>query len=130
MDLYNFFENNKGTGVLSTANVDGEVNSAIYARPHIKDDFALFICLQRKTLENLMQNPNAHYLFRVDGAGYEGIRLGLLLQEIREDEDEIKKLRRRHLTSEQKEYVLVFKITKTQPLIGSSFQEESLFCKD
>jgi hypothetical protein len=124
MDLYDLFENNMGTGVLSTANSEGEVNSAIYARPHIKGDLALFICLQRKNFENLQQNPHAYYLFRTDGGGYDGVRLELLLQEVREDEEEVKSLRRRHTDMEEKEFVLVFKILKTHPLIGATCKEE------
>lgn len=124
MDLYNLFENNMGTGVLSTASKDGKVNSAIYARPHIKDGVALFIALERKTFENLQENPYAYYLFRIDGGGYEGVRLELILKEIREDEDEIKSLRRRHADIKEKEHVLVFEILKTLPLIGQETQED------
>lgn len=124
MDLYNLFENNMGTGVLSTANSNGEVNSAIYARPHIKGDLALFLCLKRKNFENLQQNPYANYLFRIDGGGYDGVRLELLLQEVRDDDEEVKSLRRRHTDIEEKEFVLVFKILKSHPLIGATCKEE------
>jgi len=119
MDLYNFFENNTGTGVLSTSSKDGEVNSALFARPHVENDLAMFITLERKNLENLQANPRAYYLFRADGGGYEGVRLMLLLQEIKEDDALIAKLRRRHEKPNEKEFLLVFKITKTLPLIGS-----------
>ena len=119
MDLHNFFETNTGTGVLSTASATGEVNSAIYARPHIENGRALFLCLKRKNFENLQQNPHAYYLFRADTQGYEGVRLELLLQEIQEDEEKIKALRRRHANINEKEYLLVFDITNTLPLIGA-----------
>ncbi|MBN2964330.1 pyridoxamine 5'-phosphate oxidase family protein [Sulfurospirillum sp. T05] len=122
MDLHYFFENNTGTGVLSTANQKGEVNSALFARPHVEHDLAMFICLKRKNLENLQQNPYASYLFRVDGKGYEGVRLTLLLQEIKDDDILAEKLRRRHTKTEEKAYILVFKILKVLPLVGG--QEE------
>ncbi len=35
MDLKEYFENNEGFGVLSTADEEGRVDSAVYAKPHI-----------------------------------------------------------------------------------------------
>ncbi len=34
MDLKSYFESTNGTGILSTADGDGHVDSAIYSRPH------------------------------------------------------------------------------------------------
>ena len=128
MDLHHFFENNTGTGVLSTASQKGEVNSAMFARPRVENGLAMFVCLKRKNLENLQENPHAYYLFKADGQGYEGVRLTLLLQEIQEDEALVKKLRRRHVEVREKEYVLVFKILKTLPLVGTDAKEDEAEC--
>ena len=38
MDMKDYFENTKGVGVLATADADGKVNAAIYARPHFLED--------------------------------------------------------------------------------------------
>ena len=38
MNLHDYFENTTGTGVLATADSSGNVNAAIYARPHVMDD--------------------------------------------------------------------------------------------
>ena len=38
MDLKEYFENTKGIGVIATADTDGWVDAAIYARPHIMED--------------------------------------------------------------------------------------------
>ena len=41
MKLKEFFENNRGNGVLSTADDQGRVNVAVYARPHVLEDGSL-----------------------------------------------------------------------------------------
>jgi hypothetical protein len=38
MQLREYFESKKGVGVMSTADLQGRVNAAIYARPHVMDD--------------------------------------------------------------------------------------------
>ena len=38
MKLSEYFEKNKGIGVLSTADSSGKVNAAIYGRPHFMDE--------------------------------------------------------------------------------------------
>jgi len=73
MDLKAYFENTRGIGVMSTANSDGWVDSAIYSRPHVMDDGLLaFIMRDRLTHSNLQSNPHAAYLFVEQGAGYRG----------------------------------------------------------
>ena len=63
---------------MSTADVDGRPNSALYARPHVRDDGTLaMVMLGRLTHENLKQNPYAHFLFVEQGGGYKGLRLSL-----------------------------------------------------
>ena len=38
MDLGEYFEKNEGLGVLATADAQGNVDAAIYARPHVMDE--------------------------------------------------------------------------------------------
>ena len=38
MELKEYFENTEGNGILSTADGNGQVDAAIYSRPHILDD--------------------------------------------------------------------------------------------
>ena len=86
MDLKEYFENNKGTGVMSTADKDGKVDAAVYARPHVMDDGTLaFIMRDRLNHQNLQSNPFAAYLFLADGPGYKGKRL--YLKKVREEQD-------------------------------------------
>lgn len=125
MTLRDYFENASGTGVLSTADAGGKVDSAIYSTPHVSDDGTVaFIMRERLTHENLQSNPFAAYLFMEDGAGHQGLRL--FLKKSREDTDPalIASMSRRHLKPEvdaQKgqKYLVTFTVEKVLPLIGS-----------
>jgi len=95
MTLNEYFEKADGFGVLSTADQNGRVNSAIYGRPHFMDDQTLaFIANDRLTHANLQTNMSAVYLFKESGS-YQGKRL--YLTKIREEKDSplIDEIRRR-----------------------------------
>ncbi len=125
MDLNEYFENTKGTGVLATADADGKVDAAIYARPHILEDgTAAFIMNDRLTHENLRSNPHAAYLFIEQGEGYKGKRL--FLTQVREEQDSelLYTLKRRTYSPHaavQKgpKFLVIFKIDKELPLVGA-----------
>jgi len=122
MEQKEYFDNTKGTGVLATADNDGKVNAAIYARPHFLDDGTVaFIMRDRLTHHNLQSNAHAAYLFVEDGPGYKGKRL--YLTKIREEQDTelLQSLRRRSYTSDKDapKFLVVFQLDKTIPLIGS-----------
>ena len=125
MELKDYFENQQGVGVLSTADSDGNVNAAIYARPHVMDDGTLAVIMRdRLSHLNLQSNPKAAYLFMEDAPpGFKGKRL--YLQKIMEEQDQerINELRRRCYQSEDelnKEamFLVYFRILKELPLIG------------
>ena len=123
MDIKDYFEKNKGLGVLSTADGNGIVNSAIYARPHSMEDGSLaFIMRDRLTHKNIQSNPSATYLFREDGPGYHGKRL--YLTRIREEENSelISSLSRRTYPSDkdrrESKFLVFFKLEKERPLVG------------
>ncbi len=87
MNLNNYFEQNKGRGVLATADSTGKVTAALYGRPLFMDHkTAVFIMAERLTHENLQSNPWAVYLFMEEGEGYTGKRL--YLKKIKEEENE------------------------------------------
>jgi hypothetical protein len=68
MKLKKYFNTNKGIGVLSTADSEGKVDAAMYARPHFMDDGTLaFIMRDRLSHDNLQSNPHATYLFKKEG---------------------------------------------------------------
>lgn len=73
----------EGRGVIATSNMQGEVNVAVYAAPHVVNDETLaWGMTEGRTYKNVMQNPNAAYLYIYAGAGYSGARLALKLKGI------------------------------------------------
>ena len=87
MNSNEYFEQTKGHGVLATANAEGKVNAAIYARPHYMDDSTVvFIMAERLTHENLQSNPWATYIFMEEGEGYKGKRL--YLKKLKEEQND------------------------------------------
>ena len=84
MSLSDYFENVKGFGILATADEDGMVDLAIYAKPYVIDETTIaFIMRERLTRKNLKSNPKAAYMFVEQGEGYAGKRL--YLTKIREE---------------------------------------------
>jgi hypothetical protein len=89
MSLSEYFENVDGIGILSTADTDGNVDSAIYARPHVVDENTVdFIMGDHLSHDNVASNPHAAYLFVEGGEGYRGRRLHLT--KIRQESDPAK----------------------------------------
>ena len=73
----------EGLGVIATSNMQGEVNVAVYAAPHFIDDETLaWGMTEGRTYKNVIENPNAAYLYMYAGAGYSGARLRLKLKVI------------------------------------------------
>jgi hypothetical protein len=124
MDLAHYFESMKGKGVLATADDQGHVDVAVYARPHIVDkDTIAFIMPDRLTHHNLQSNIHAAYLFIEKGPGYKGIRL--FLSKVREEEDSelLHSIRRKKYAAEKEgeetsRFLVFFKVDKVLPLIG------------
>jgi hypothetical protein len=124
MSLAEYFEQTKGTGVLATANNQGQVDAAIYARPHVIDeDTVAFIMRERLSHENLKTNPQAAYLFIEDGPGYQGKRLYLTKRQEETNQELIEKLRRRtpgaiDPRDDGNKYLVFFHIDRERPLVG------------
>ena len=119
MKISDYFSKNNGTGVLSTANKDGEVNAAIYAKPHVQGAKKIsFIMRNKKSRANLLENPKAHYLFIEGGGGYKGIRIHLTMIEETDNQELIEKLARRSGENDQDRYLVTFHVDKTLELVG------------
>lgn len=125
MDLKSYFENTQGLGVLSTADAQGNVDSAVYARPHVQEDGSLALIMRdRLSHANLQSNPKASYLFKEEGPGYKGIRLFLTKIKEEQDEQKIDALKRRSYPQDEKiheeaRYLVYFTVEKELPLIGT-----------
>jgi hypothetical protein len=124
MNWKDYFEKTTGKGFLATAGRGGEVDIAIYSRPHVMEDGTLaFGMTDRLTHANLQENPHAVYAF--NEKGYTGVRLylekvreeteGPLLQEIRKRADEVVCPG----TGDAIKYVVYFRLTKDLPLVGT-----------
>lgn len=124
MGLSDYFETAEGMGILATADSDGNVDLAIYARPHVADDeTVVFVMSDRLSHANLQTNPKAAYMFIEKAEGYSGKRL--YLQKIREEDDAelVQSIRRRKRYDQQGEPVsgssaVYFKVTRIRPLVG------------
>ena len=121
MELEKYFENTEGNGILSTADGNGRVDTAIYSRPHIMDDGTIALIMRdRLTHLNLQSNPYACYLFIEKVPGYKGKRL--FLTKVREEQDSglLQSLQRRQYINEKDEakFLVFFKIDKELPLVG------------
>lgn len=122
MDIKEYFNSKNGIGVLSTADEYGNVNAAVYSKPHVMEDGAIaFIMNKKLSHDNLQKNPKAAYLFIESGSKRDGIRL--YLEKIREEDnsDVIDSLRRHGKSetdpSEKKLFLVYFKITNIRPLV-------------
>lgn len=123
MELKTYFEETNGMGVMSTANREGQVNSAVFARPHFMEDGKVaFIMGEKSTHDNLISNPHAAYLFKQDGEGWEGIRLFLKMTGEETDREKINALSRRSKYSDEDgretKYLVYFSVENVVPLLG------------
>jgi hypothetical protein len=126
MTLSEYFENAKGIGVLATTDLAGQVNQAIYSRPHFLDEnddtTCSFIMSNRLSHDNVEHNPSAAYLFIEKGEGYVGQRLSLTVISEETDLEKIKAIRRRSIpaiSEEESKYLVHFHIEGVRPLIGT-----------
>jgi hypothetical protein len=132
MNLVDYFNTAKGRGVLATADGEGVVDAAVYARPHLIDEAtAAFIMRDRLTHANLQTNPHAAYLFMEEGAGYKGIRLFLTKVSEETNTERLFALRRKEYSEGKKPeghgtdlFLVFFRVDKILPLIGAGEETE------
>ena len=124
MNWNDYFEKTTGKGFLATAGHSGEVDIAIYSRPHVMEDGTLaFGMTDRLTHTNIRENPHAVYAF--SEKDYKGVRLylemvreeteGSLIEESRKRADEVVCPG----TGDTIKYVVYFRVTKDHPLVGT-----------
>lgn len=126
MSLSDYFENVQGLGILATADSEGAVDLAVYARPHIIDETTVaFIMRERLTHQNLKSNPRAAYMFVERGEGYAGKRL--YLAKIREETNTsvVEMFRKRQpeicaSRDDSNKYLVHFRIDDVRPLVGET----------
>ncbi len=121
MSLKQYFENTKGLGILSTADSNGRVDAAVYARPHFMEDGTMALIMRdRLSHHNLQSNPHATYLFKEEGIGYNGKRL--FMTKVREEQNSelLESLRRRKSAygNGEDKFLVFFELDKELPLVG------------
>ena len=124
MNLLDYFTNVQGLGILATADSDGMVDVAIYAKPEIVDESTIaFIMRERLSHQNLKSNPQAAYMFVEQGEGYAGKRL--YLTKIREETNTSlvdKFIKKQPEISppedDSNKYLVFFQVDNIWPLVG------------
>jgi hypothetical protein len=125
MQISEYFEKASGRGVMATADSNGHLTAAVYAKPHFFGENSIaFIMADRLTHQNLQSNPHAVYLFMESGEGYAGKRLYLTKTKEEMNDPLIEKIQRREWRPVDEEYqkqnrfLVYFVIDKILPLIG------------
>ena len=123
MSLASYFENIRGLGALGTSDSEGNVDLAVYGRPHVLDETTVaFIMGDRLSHENLTSNPHAAYLFVEEGDGYRGKRLYLTKTGEETDPEKIEAMRRGtrkgHDYGGATQFLAYFNVERVRPLIG------------
>lgn len=122
--LREYFTTAQGHGVLATADAQGRVNQAVFARPQVlADGTVAFIMPARLTHHNLQENPHACYLFLESGPGYQGKRLYLTKIGEEQDTERLYALRRRSYPPDKEVgplFLVLFRVAQVLPLTGKS----------
>ncbi len=124
MKLQEYFSGKAGVGVISTSNEKGEVNSAVYAKPHVTGkNTVAFIMRDRLTRANLKENAKASYLFIEHDQGFKGVRLSLRMTGETDDKEAIDALSRRVTVDNDENndrFLVSFSVGKTLTLLGGN----------
>lgn len=126
MNLTDYFVEKKGFGVISTSNGRGEVNSAVYAKPHVMGTNSIaFIMRDRLSRANLQSNSQANYMFIENDHGFRGVRLSLTMTGEEHDIEKIDALARRSYKDdgEDKRSLVSFRVDKVLALLGGEETE-------
>ena len=124
MDIKSYFEKARGIGILATADSDGIVDLALYAKPEVVDETTIaFVMRERLSHENLKSNPHAAYMFIEKGRDYVGRRL--YLTKLREETNTglVKELIRKQPVicpseNDSNKYLVFFRVDNIWPLVG------------
>ena len=124
MLLKDYLRQVSGTGVLSTSDAAGNVNSAIYSKPFVTEDGLLaFLMRERQTWHNIEENPHANFMFIERGAPYQGIRVRLVEVAEESDDELVDRMTRGWISSEENrelgpKHLVYFRIEKIRKLVG------------
>lgn len=112
-----------GRGVIATASKEGEVNTAVYALPHVVDaETVAWGMTDGRTWNNVRQNPHAAYVYFAPGDGFHGARLTLSLLRTEDSGEMLARIRKRTAAAsagspEAVKHVAYFRVDETRPLV-------------
>lgn len=122
MNLGAYFENIKGTGILSTSDSEGNVDAAIYARPYVIDEQTIALSMmERLSYLNIKSNPKACYMFIEKTEGFKGLRMYLTMTSEETDQEKIKEIKKMHSINykpDERRHLVYFRVENTWPLVG------------
>lgn len=124
MSLSEYFEKVEGLGILATADSDGAVDLALYAKPYVIDETTLaFVMQERRTHRNLKTNPHAAYMFVEPGQGYAGKRLSLTKLREETNTSVVEMFRQKQPVicaagDDSNKYLVHFRVDAIRPLVG------------
>jgi len=113
-----------GRGVIAASDSSGNVNIAVYAKPHIVDDKTVaWGMTEGRTWVCVKENPRAAYLYMNPGPGYSGVRLKLSLKKFIESGDMLDTVKKHTselvspAAAEAVKHVAYFEVEEVRPLI-------------
>ena len=125
MKLSEYFEKTDGHGVIATADCEGKVGAAVYARPHfINEKTVAFIMADRLMHKNLQSNPHASYLFVESNKEDAGKRIYLTKTKEEADRKRVDEMLRKEVCPvdegyiKGKRFLVYFKVDRVLPLVG------------
>ena len=123
MNLHEMFPAG-GRGIIAASDSSGNVNIAVYAKPHIVDDKTVaWGMTEGRTWACVKENPRAAYLYMNPGPGYSGVRLKLSLIKFLESGDMLDAVKKHTsaivspAAAEAVTHVAYFEVEEIRPLI-------------
>ena len=125
MKLSEYFEKTDGHGMIATADSQGKVGAAVYARPHfINEKTVAFVMADRLMHKNLQSNPHASYLFMESNGEDVGKRIYLTKTREEADRKLVDETLRKDVCPvdegyiKGKRFLVYFKVDRVLPLVG------------
>ena len=113
-----------GKGIIAASDSSGNVNIAVYAKPHIVDDRTVaWGMTEGRTWACVKENPHAAYLYMNPGPGYSGVRLKLSLKKFLESGEMLDTVKKHTAAivspaaAEAVRHVAYFEVEEIRPLI-------------
>jgi hypothetical protein len=124
MDLRDYFAKARGVGILATADAEGKVDLAIYAKPMVIEEHTIALVMrERLSHQNVRQNPTAAYMFLDRREDDGGVRLYLTMIREETNTSVIEKVIQEHPEicpegDEASKYLVHFKVERVRELVG------------